>query len=113
TEDIEAAAAVLRGKRVKEGVTLKVVPATRKVFQDLLEKGLLEDLFRSGAIVSNPGCGGCAEGHIGLTGEGEVQVSTGNRNFPGKQGRGKTYLASPAVVAASCVAGEILSPEDL
>ncbi|MDH5707001.1 MAG: aconitase family protein, partial [Candidatus Aminicenantes bacterium] len=112
-EDLALAARILKGKRVKQGVTLKVVPATRRVYEEILERGILEDLFRSGAIISSPGCSGCAEGHIGLTGEGEVQVSTGNRNFSGKQGKGKTYLASPAVVAASCLAGQILSPEDL
>ncbi len=111
--DLKEAARVLKGKRVKEGVMLKIVPATQKVYARLLQEGVLEDLFESGAIISNPGCGGCAEGHIGLTGRGEVQVSTGNRNFAGKQGKGLTYLASPAVVAASCVRGEICSPEDL
>jgi len=104
---------VLEEKKVKEDVMLKIVPATAQVYKELLEQGILEDLFRAGAIISNPGCGGCADGHIGLTGEGEVQISTGNRNFAGKQGKGKTYLASPAVVAASCVMGEIASPEDL
>lgn len=113
TEDFALAAQVLKGKKVKDDVMLKIVPATRRVYEELLEKGILEALFRSGAIVSNPGCGGCADGHIGLTGEGEVQISTGNRNFHRKQGKGKTYLASPAVVAASCVAGEIASPEDV
>jgi len=113
TEDFAVAARVLKGRRVKEGVMLKVVPSTRRVYRELLEQGLLEALFDSGAIVSNPGCGGCAEGHIGLTGEGEVQISTGNRNFAGKQGKGKTYLASPEVVAASCVKGLITNPEEL
>jgi 3-isopropylmalate/(R)-2-methylmalate dehydratase large subunit len=113
TEDLAAAARILKGRKVKEGVMLKVVPATRRVYQEILDQGVLETLFSSGAIISNPGCGGCAEGHIGLTGEGEVQISTGNRNFAGKQGKGKTYLASPEVVAASCVAGRIISPEDL
>lgn len=112
-EDFAQAAQVLKKKKVKENVMLKIVPATRRVYQELLEKGILKDLFRSGAIISNPGCGGCAEGHIGLTGEGEVQISTGNRNFAGKQGKGKTYLASPAVVAASCIRGEIASPKAL
>ncbi len=79
----------------------------------MLEKGILADLFKAGAIVVNPGCGGCAEGHVGLTGKGEVEISTGNRNFPGKQGKGPVYLASPAVVAASSVRGEIAGPEDL
>ncbi len=113
TEDLALASQILKGKKVKEGVTLKVVPATKRVYREILERGILEDLFRSGAIISNPGCSGCAEGHIGLTGEGEVQVSTGNRNFAGKQGKGKTYLASPAVVAASCLTGRITNPKDI
>lgn len=112
-EDFRLAAKILKGRKIKEGITLKCVPATRQVYQQLLEEGILETLIESGAIVSNPGCGGCADGHIGLTGEGEVQISTGNRNFYGKQGKGKTYLASPAVVAASCLAGEIISPEEI
>jgi len=113
TEDFALAARVLKGKKVKEGVMLKIVPATALVYEEILRQGILEDLFKAGAIISNPGCGGCADGHIGLTGEGEVQISTGNRNFAGKQGKGETYLASPAVVAASCILGEIASPEDL
>lgn len=112
-EDFVEAARVLRGRRVKEGIMLKMVPATRRVYEDLIREGLLSELFQSGAIISNPGCGGCAEGHIGLTGEGEVQVSTGNRNFAGKQGKGEIYLAGPAVVAASCITGQITRPEDL
>lgn len=112
-EDFARAARLLKGRRVQPGVMLKVVPATRRVYEELLEKGILLDLFEAGAIVVNPGCGGCAEGHTGLTGKGEVQVSTGNRNFPGKQGKGQTYLASPEVVAASCILGHIAGPEDL
>jgi 3-isopropylmalate/(R)-2-methylmalate dehydratase large subunit len=113
TEDLAEAARILKGRKVHPGVMLKVVPATRRVYQELLAQGILQDLFESGAIIVNPGCGGCAEGHVGLTGKGEVQISTGNRNFAGKQGKGQTYLASPAVVAASCVLGQIASPEDL
>jgi 3-isopropylmalate/(R)-2-methylmalate dehydratase large subunit len=112
-EDFAVAARILKGRRVRDGVMLKVVPATRRVYDELLRRGVIQDLFESGAIIVNPGCGGCAEGHVGLTGKGEVQVSSGNRNFPGKQGKGLTYLASPAVVAASCVLGQISSPEDL
>lgn len=112
-EDLQAAAAVLKGKSVKDGIMLKIVPATRHVYGQLLEAGLLDVFYASGAIVSNPGCGGCAEGHIGLTGRGEVQISTGNRNFEGKQGKGENYLASPEVVAASCIRGYISRPEDL
>ncbi len=112
TDDLAQAAEILKGKKLSEGVTLKVVPATKRVYEEILEQGILEDLFRSGAVIGSPGCSGCADGHVGLTGEGEVQVSTGNRNFAGKQGKGQTYLASPAVVAASCLAGQIVSPED-
>ena len=113
TEDFAQACRILAGKKVKPGVMLKIVPATKLVYQEMLEKGLIEELFRSGAIIDSPGCGGCAEGHVGLTGKGEVQISTANRNFAGKQGKGQTYLASPAVVAASCILGHIASPEDL
>jgi len=113
TEDFARAAEVLRGRLVKKGVMLKIVPATRTVYNEMLGRGIIETLFRSGAIIVNPGCGGCAEGHVGLTGKGETQISTGNRNFPGKQGKGRTFLAGPAVVAASCIAGEIIGPEDL
>jgi 3-isopropylmalate/(R)-2-methylmalate dehydratase large subunit len=113
TEDFAAALKVLEGQKVRKGIMLKIMPATRRVYEELLSRGILRGLFESGAIVINPGCGGCAEGHAGMTGRGEVQISTGNRNFPGKQGKGQMYLASPAVVAASCVKGEIAGPEDL
>ena len=112
-EDFAEAARLLKGRRVKKGIMLKIVPATRRVYEELLLKGILQVLFEAGAIVVNAGCGGCAEGHVGLTGRGEVQISTGNRNFAGKQGKGQTYLASPAVVAASCILGHIAGPEDL
>lgn len=112
-EDFAEAARILRLHKVKKGIMLKIVPATRLVYEEMLTRSILEDLFASGAIVINPGCGGCAEGHVGLTGKGEVQISTGNRNFAGKQGKGQTYLASPAVVAASCALGHIAGPEDL
>jgi 3-isopropylmalate/(R)-2-methylmalate dehydratase large subunit len=112
-EDFEIASDILRGKRIKEGVRLVIVPATKRVYKELLDKGIIEILFKAGAMILNPSCGGCAEGHAGLTGKGEVQISTGNRNFAGKQGKGMTYLASPAVVASSCIAGEIISPDKL
>jgi len=74
TEDFAQACRVLAGRKVKPGIMLKIVPATRLVYQEMLEKGLVEELFRSGAIIDSPGCGGCAEGHVGLTGEGEIQI---------------------------------------
>jgi len=108
-EDMEEAAGMFRGKKVARGVMAKVVPATRKVYGEMLRGGLLEVFYNAGVIVSNPGCGGCAQGQIGMTGTGEVQVSTSNRNFKGKQGAGLTYLASPTTAAASAVAGRIAS----
>ncbi len=111
-EDIIAAWKILKGKKVAPGVRLIVVPSTKRVYGSLLKKGILQDLFDAGAIILNASCGGCAEGHAGLTGEGEVQISTGNRNFAGKQGKGLTFLASPETVAASVLRGEITSPEE-
>ena len=106
-EDLEAAAAILRGRRIAPGVVLKIVPATRKVWRKALDEGLIETFLEAGALIGNPGCAGCAEGQIGQNGPGEITVSTGNRNFAGKQGRGSVYLASPETAAASAVAGVI------
>ncbi len=108
--DFEEALRVLDGRSVKEGVMLRAVPATREVYGELLSSGLLRECFRAGVIVSNPGCGGCASGQIGMTGRGEVQLSTSNRNFPGKQGAGETYLVSPATAAASALRGVLTDP---
>lgn len=109
-EDMRAAAAVLKDRRVAGGVVLKIVPATDRVWQTCLEEGLLEIFKKSGAMVSNAGCAGCAAGQVGQNGPGEISISTGNRNFPGKQGQGEVYLASPDVVAASAIAGYITTP---
>ncbi|HUV37223.1 MAG TPA: aconitase family protein, partial [Patescibacteria group bacterium] len=112
-EDMVHAASILRGRRVREGVSLKVVPATQEVYERMLHEGILGIFAEAGALVSNPGCSGCASGQIGMVGTGEVQLSTSNRNFAGKQGKGDTYLVSPAVLAASVVTGEITSPQDI
>jgi 3-isopropylmalate/(R)-2-methylmalate dehydratase large subunit len=109
-EDIKQVTDYLEGKTVHPDVMLKIVPATKRVYEKLLKNGDMEKLVTAGAIVSNPGCGGCAQGQIGMTGKGEVQVSTANRNYPGKQGAGDTYLVSPVVAAASAVKGEISLP---
>jgi 3-isopropylmalate dehydratase small subunit len=110
-EDMRAAAEVLKGRVVAEGVVLKIVPATDRVWQHCMDEGLMEIFKKSGALVSNAGCAGCAAGQVGQNGPDEVTISTGNRNFPGKQGQGEVYLASPSVVAASAVAGYITSRE--
>ena len=72
-----------------------------------MKNGLLEIFFNVGALVSNPGCAGCASGQVGMNGEGEITISTGNRNFPGKQGKGKVYLASPRTSALAAINGEL------
>jgi len=110
-QDFAAVAEIAKGKHVAPGVMASVVPATRQVFEQMLRSGVLETLFDAGFIISNPGCGGCASGHIGMTGHDQVQVSTSNRNFPGKQGAGDTYLASPVTAAWCALKGEITEPE--
>jgi len=112
-ENLKYTAELLKGRKVAPGVMLKVVPATRATWSRLLSEGLLKDIFDSGGIVSNAGCGGCASGQIGMTGEGEVQISTSNRNFKGKQGKGNTYLAGIGTAVASAVLGRIASVHEL
>jgi homoaconitate hydratase family protein/3-isopropylmalate dehydratase small subunit len=105
--DMYMAAAVLKNRKVAPGVVLKIVPATDEIWKECLDKGLIRIFKESGALVSNAGCAGCAAGQVGQNGPGEITISTGNRNFPGKQGKGSVYLASPETVAASAVAGFI------
>jgi homoaconitate hydratase family protein/3-isopropylmalate dehydratase small subunit len=110
-EDMRVTAEILRGKKVAPGVVLKIVPATDAVWKQCLDEGLMTVFKDAGALVSNAGCAGCAAGQVGQNGKGEVTVSTGNRNFPGKQGQGSVFLASPAVVASSALAGYITTPD--
>jgi len=110
-EDMRVAAAILKGRKVAPGVVLKIVPSTNFVWKQCLDEGLMEIFKDAGALVSNAGCAGCAAGQVGQNGKGEITVSTGNRNFPGKQGQGSVFLASPAVVAASALAGYITTPD--
>lgn len=109
-EDIRMASEIMKGKKIAPWVMAKVVPSTREVYGRLLQEGIIADLFESGVIISCSGCGGCAEGQIGMTGKGEVQISTSNRNFKGKQGGGLTYLASPVTASVSALTGKITSP---
>ncbi len=106
-EDMRAAAGVLKGKSIAPGRVLKVVPATDTIWNTCLKEGLVKIFKDAGALVGSAGCAGCAAGQIGQTGKGEVTVSSGNRNFTGKQGKGDIYLASPQTVAASLLAGYI------
>jgi 3-isopropylmalate/(R)-2-methylmalate dehydratase large subunit len=112
-EDLADAAEVLKGRKVAPGVVLKVVPSTDKIWQRCLGEGIIGTFKQAGALVGNAGCAGCAAGQIGQNGPGEVTISTGNRNFPGKQGQGKVFLSSPRVAAASAVRGFIVAPEEI
>ncbi len=111
--DMAAAAEVLKGRKVAPGVVLKIVPATDTVWQRCLAEGIIETFKSAGVLVGNAGCAGCAAGQIGQNGPGEVTISTGNRNYPGKQGKGEVYLASPATAAASAVAGQIATADSI
>ncbi len=106
-EDLRITAEILKGKKVAPGVVLKIVPTTDDIWRQALDEGLIKIFKDAGALVSNAGCAGCAAGQVGQNGPQEVTISTGNRNFAGKQGRGEVYLASPATVALSAIAGYI------
>jgi homoaconitate hydratase family protein len=110
-EDLFEAARILKGKEVPSDVRLIVLPATSEVARNALENGLYQIFFDAGAVVPNPSCGLCSTGHPGVLAPGEVLVSTSNRNFPGKIGKGgKIYLASPSTAAASAIEGRITVP---
>jgi len=111
-EDLEVVAKILHGRKVKEGVRCIVIPASRKVYADALERGILEILVKAGCVIGPPTCGPCVGAHMGLLGPGEVAVSTANRNFTGRMGdpSAKIYLASPATAAATAVEGKIADP---
>jgi homoaconitase/3-isopropylmalate dehydratase large subunit len=113
-EDLRAAGEVLErmGGKIAPRVRLIVTPATAEVAMGALEEGLYQTFMRAGGMVTNQGCSLCTIGHHGVLAEGDVLVSTSNRNFRGKLGKGgKVYLASPAVAAATAVKGEISLPE--
>ena len=114
-EDIAEAARVLAGRRVAPGTRLLVVPASSQVLRDALRLGYLETLLAAGAVIGTPGCGPCMGNHLGVPAPGEVVISTANRNFRGRMGTrdAEIYLTSPAVVAASAVAGRIVHPASL
>lgn len=114
-EDLRLAAGILKGKRVDPGVRCIVVPGSEAVYRQALREGLIETFTEAGAIFSFPTCGPCMGAHVGVLAAGEVAISTTNRNFIGRMGspRSGVYLANPAVVAASAIAGSIASPDQL
>jgi 3-isopropylmalate/(R)-2-methylmalate dehydratase large subunit len=113
-EDIELAANMLRNKKVKKGVRFLITPASQEIYLKIAQKGLLEVLVKSGAYVCSPTCGACFGGHMGLLAAGEICISSSNRNFVGRMGspEAKIYLASPATVTASALAGKIVDPNN-
>ncbi len=114
-EDMRAAASVLKGRTVADGVRCIVIPATQTVYMQCIEEGLTKIFVEAGAIVSTPTCGPCLGGHMGILAAGERAVSTTNRNFVGRMGHptSEVYLASPYVAAASAVTGKISCPCEL
>jgi 3-isopropylmalate/(R)-2-methylmalate dehydratase large subunit len=114
-EDLAAAAAVLDGHTVAPGTRLVVIPASSQVYLEALQAGYIETFLKAGAAINSPGCGPCMGNHMGVPAVGEVTISTANRNFRGRMGTPESdvYLASPAVVAASAITGEITHPKDV
>ncbi len=112
-EDMRIAAKILAGRKVHRDVRCIIIPATQKIWKDCMKEGLFDIFVEAGCAVSTPTCGPCLGGHMGILAEGERAVSTTNRNFVGRMGHVKSevYLASPAVAAASAIAGKIASPE--
>jgi 3-isopropylmalate/(R)-2-methylmalate dehydratase large subunit len=114
-EDLIIAADILRGRKVKKGVRAIIIPATQKIWQDAMNMGLFNVFVDAGCAVSTPTCGPCLGGHMGILADGERAVATTNRNFVGRMGHtgSEVYLASPAVAAASAVAGRLVTPDML
>ena len=111
-EDMRAAAEIIKGNQVADGVRCIVIPATQQIYLDCVKEGLAEIFIEAGAIISTPTCGPCLGGHMGILAAGEKAVSTSNRNFVGRMGHkdSEIYLASPAVAAASAIKGYIADP---
>ena len=111
--DMAAAAEILKGKHIAKNVRCIVIPATQQIYKESMKLGYLETFIDAGCIVSTPTCGPCLGGYMGILAEGERAVATTNRNFVGRMGHvdSEVYLASPAVAAASAIAGKIAKPE--
>ena len=109
-EDVQAAADVIRGNQVAEGVTFIVAPSTIGVMEEAGRRGYLRDILEAGGQIVQPGCGACIGMGPGTLKEGEVGIFASNRNFKGRAGKGNVYLASPASVAASAIEGKVADP---
>ena len=113
--DLAQAAAVLEGKQVHDDVRLIIIPASKEIYQKAMDLGYIKTFLDAGAMVSNPGCGPCLGGHMGVLSEGETSISSTNRNFKGRMGdpNSSVYLANAGVVAASAIKGFIENPDNL
>jgi len=113
-EDLEVAAKILKGKKIAKGVRMLVFPASGRIYREAIKRGYILDLMEAGAVVVNPGCGPCLGVHQGALGDGEVALSTTNRNFKGRMGNpnSEVYLSSPSVAAASALTGFITDPRN-
>jgi 3-isopropylmalate/(R)-2-methylmalate dehydratase large subunit len=111
-EDFRMAARILKGRTIHPDVRLIATPASQSIWQECIQEGIWEIFAQAGALVTHSTCGVCIGGHMGLLGEGEVAISSTNRNFQGRQGSPESfvYLANPATVAASAVKGHITDP---
>jgi 3-isopropylmalate/(R)-2-methylmalate dehydratase large subunit len=111
-EDLEKAAAILKGRKVNPRTRLLVLPASREIFLQALKSGILETLMEAGAVIGPPTCGPCGGAHLGLLGPGENAISATNRNFKGRMGSKESfvYLGSAETVAASAIEGKIADP---
>ena len=114
-KDLREAAAILKGRKVADGVRCIVIPATQQIYLDAMAEGLVADFINAGAVVSTPTCGPCLGGHMGVLSDDEWAISTTNRNFVGRMGPTSSMiiLASPAVAAASAVTGVVTDPASL
>lgn len=114
-EDLAAAAAVPKGRRIAAGTRMIIIPVSSQVYLDALKAGYIQTFVEAGAVVESSGCGPCMGNHMGVPAVGEVVISSANRNFQGRMGTkdAEIYLASPAVVAASAIKGAIAPPKDL
>jgi 3-isopropylmalate/(R)-2-methylmalate dehydratase large subunit len=113
--DLRISAKILKGKKIKTGLRLIIIPATQNVYQQAVKEGLIEIFIKAGAVISPPTCGPCLGGHMGILAEGETCLATTNRNFIGRMGSTKSfvYLTSPAVASASAITGRITHPQEI
>jgi 3-isopropylmalate/(R)-2-methylmalate dehydratase large subunit len=114
-EDLRIAASILKGRKVHEGVRTIIIPATQDIYRQAMHEGLFDIFLDANAAVSTPTCGPCLGGHMGILAAGERALATTNRNFVGRMGdpTSEVYLASPAIAAATAIAGHIALPDDL